>query len=455
MNKHSSSVLNSYSYTRELKANISEIYKILNNSNFLKLILLFSSNQFHLDFNNKPLFKKAINNFTKAFYKKSDITVEGKEVFANLEDLEIDNFFKFNQNNKDQLVINDSCFYVKDKGNEYHDFNEYYTTNTHTNNDYKNALTLSDDEELYFKLDSFEKSYKHIKSKIICYSKKSNKEEFKSKLKLKNNNNVGNFLKSKDEKNFLITNNSNSFFSDLNDQTYKNDKNKFEWKEIDNDNLLLFGSDSEFTNFYFTFDISIYYYCSNRSILLIKVIDFSLKNTESSDKSNQLLSNLNFSLLDQIINSTQYVTNVVNEESIIINSYKQKIFDFISNFNNIKILNPGLTSFEILDKVLNKLTIRLDNKFQYEIEIKESKTPSSNTREVFSEDWILKYFSKNFKSTSENHEVVYTVKTLSKKFCMIKLKFTFLNPISNEIFKEIKLQQINNLISIKKILEES
>lgn len=469
------------SYAKEFKAKITEINKVMSNSNFLKLLLLSFpfENPDLLDKNKKRLLHKSLKVYISSYYEKSDITIEGKEIKVDFEDdtyinlvnnLQINDksLTKISLNNKEESLKesdkNDSTFI---QSNEFH--------NKHITDNYQLSLTLSEDEDIYFKLDSFEKSKKQIKSRIICYLKKRkqkdlhNSIDINSNKKSKNNPKVENSsINSKSNKKFLLEEKSNSasFSSDSSDESLNKhesvrlldnvNKIRNSFGKFEQNNQIIMSTDFETAILVFSFEISIYYYSSSRSILSFNAKAINCNNYLSYFNYKQSkFPKLNFSILEELINLIQTIPIVVNEESIIVNSYKQKIFEFISNFNNIKTLNPSLTSFEIVDKILNKLTIRLDGQYQYNIEIKESKTPSYQLNSIFSEDWVLRYISKRLNAPSEDHEVMYTVKNISKNFCLLLLKFTFMNSISSEVFKEIKLQQTSNLISIKSFLEKS
>lgn len=278
---------------------------------------------------------------------------------------------------------------------------------------------------------------------------------------------------SKKKTNFLDDSKSGSFEFNSNlineeEKISNNDINQN--NKTKNNNLLNDGEDSDSESLksdtfesivnnneqlLFSFDIAITYISANRTLLYLKATNndnnkelLKLKNNKSATEE------LNFEFLEKTISLLKDLPVSTNQESIVINTFKQKIFDFISNFNNSVKLNSNLTSFKITDKKNQLLKILINNKYQYEIQIKETKTPSNQLNSVFSEDWVLRYTSSCPDNPLEDHEVCYCIKTISKNHCIVFLKFDFKNSIENETMKAIKSQMIGNLLAIKKLLEK-
>jgi hypothetical protein len=162
----------------------------------------------------------------------------------------------------------------------------------------------------------------------------------------------------------------------------------------------------------------------------------------------------NFAYIDKVFNIYNNLPISKNSESIIISSYKQKIFEFISNFNNVKKINPELTKMEVINKNSKTLKIKINDQKEYEINIKSISKPTDKQDQIFSHDWTLKYHSFHQENSIENHEVTYTIKTVNKKCCYLQLDFKFDNNLSQQEIKFIANQQKHNLILIKQNLEE-
>ena len=181
-------------------------------------------------------------------------------------------------------------------------------------------------------------------------------------------------------------------------------------------------------------------------------------NNDNNDKNNHEKFYPNFIYIDKVFDIYNNLPINKNSESIVIFSYKQKIFDFISNFNNVKKLNPELTHLKVINKNSKTFKIILNsnnNKKEYTINIKSINKPIETYNHVFYEDWILKYNYFYEENSFENHEVTYTIKSAGEICSYVKLDFKFDKNICLQDMKLIANQQKNNLILIKKHLEES
>jgi len=455
-------------YIKEIKGRIDEVWRVISHSKLLSQWLLFSNKDYKSSLSNHLFFRKALFEYLASINLKPDLQIEGKEVSVEASTVQLRSKIKKSLKKhmeEEQAKLALTSFQKPSPSNS-----NLISKKEETNNNKKPSSKTSSKTtqtntpfQLVFKVNKCLKERTKISCNIKIESiyidpdKGSSLCDSSSKSKKFSEKNADspNFLEEKEiSEDFLCCDsNSGNFSGESIEETPEVPHMEVIGKKIPFDHPRQPLLD---------INISLNSISSTRRILL--VIDSNTHSPQLFTKikaypeavyqANPIEVVPNFLLLEDIIRYLKEMPIYSNEESLIISSYKQKVFDFISNFNNIKKLNPELTSLELFDKDPNKIQIKINGKFEYSIKINEVLKPMEKLNSNFSEDWILRYTSCRNSGPQEDHEVKYTVKTITKNYCLVFLKFSFFSGINPEILKEIQTQQVNNLLRIKKCLEE-
>lgn len=483
------------------KTNFADLERILSCSKIIKELFIFS-NENYLNYKNqyKKEVEKSILKFLARECNKTDLKVEQKEIFISLEtenDRDSDEKENYHYKTLESLIVNEinskkkkdkkkhkenEPFSSKDKksNKETHDIDkEYKTSRKQSSSSTLNNLIESysfikepedifQNKELYLKVNksknyqnTFEANYDlYFRPNFIIEEAKKNikKEEEKKCNFFDIDDRNKNSRKEKEEEDDLLGNDSDEFLclSEEENLKEKEDENlqmHFEDK-IKNTNIFNLREDIKL----FNINCNLRKFNGNCTIFSIEINPFiSSDNFLTLFKTQIVLPS--FEMIKDIADLTAYIPVYSSEETILIFSYKQKIFELITNFKNISVLNPSVKSLKINkktpnnDSVKNILCLEINKDRNYEIEIKECMQSTEYLNTLKSPDWIFSYYSRNVENSLEDHIVTYQIKTVKKDLCLVTLNFDFPKKIDKEVFKSIKKQQIGNLILLKKYLE--
>ena len=387
-------IIPEFSYVEQIKITMSLINKAFMNSDFIKVILFTECQQLESLKTHGCFEEIMLDKFTN-YTKSSDIAFEGSEVIGTNE-LPFYEYLSTEEMEKSSLPAKYNISLVK-------------TNFTHTRIDREVILT--------YKQCKSEESASSLNTTTV---KNSRIEELTKPI---SNVTPSTTAKSNSSRNLPLFSELTSTPSGSCSPTSSIDSSEEEFNE---DKLLL------------KLNISILYISSKKTLLKLDLY--------KGDAAGQFLKSSYspcFNLIKYIIST--YIPTNKNQESIILNTHNSKIFEMISNFNNLKKLNPAL---EKVKKQDNKtFIIEIDNTI-YSMIIRECIKPTHP-----SDDCAFTYETISKQNSDTNHLINYVIKPISKSHCLVFLGFAFSKQLSYDKVSNLKTQQRSHLKLLKEFME--